>query len=595
MGDVELPSNGATAPQPAAEAPTQPAGETNGAAPTVENASAAPPPTPAAATDKGDGSAEDKSAKAGRSEASPAAEAQPTVSEIKAFWDGENGAYAMVRDYVNLHEADYNTGKRNKRHYARSASLNRDDPKDQKKITSEMFRRKRVLEALEIVEIALKVARGEKTDWKKGAKSGCFQKLSPDGKTVEREVWTHWAVEPIIDEVRKFAKETEKKDGNDQPTARAEQALKILKVLEPRLVAITTPDPDKRKGFLIEPNLKNIEIKKAQESSYTYALHLIDAVLEPFGQKLEYEDAEIEIGGKKTRRKRLKLDVLSKIDPTCRTGEFGELGGRLSRLSILLNQYEEVDASRPEARACLAAMIYDEAAQIDISKIKSSRYPNLAEELAGLNDHKAILHQYRDDLLGKVKRAIYQYYHPGEPIDPVKLQKIPLSGARLFRILYFANICEDHVGINSESLKLDMEAPFKDVLNQSKVAGEIFDSDINAIMYLAGSKQAGVILKDELEFDPESLKEQPITAYAKRVIEGIDKKRPDDKKMTEEEKKGYRAVFEELQTLGEEAGRESKLGGWIKALGILALILGPSVFKMFDEGVEASQGQAPPG
>ena len=374
-----------------------------------------------------------------------------------------------------------------------------------------------------------------------------------------------------------------KTDDEEQPTPEALEAKKLLATLEKYLNA---------EGNGFEP-LTDVEKAGREVVGATYKL--VDALLEPFGQKPEYEDAEIEIGGKKTKRKRLKLDVLSKIDPTCRTGEFGELGSRLTRLSVLLNQYEDAAvASDPEARAYLAAMIYDEAAQIDISRITSANHPGLSQEFEELGTHKEILHQYRDKLLEKVKGAIYQYYYPGQPLDPKKLQEIALSEAHLFRILYFANACEGHVGIN-EAGDLDMEAPFKAVLNKSKVAGEIFNSDITAIMRLAGSKQAGVILKDELGFDLERLKERKITDYANQVIEGITKKRPDGKPMTTAERENYYKFFEEMQTLGEEAGKGSGLGGWIKALGMLALILGPSVFKIFDEGAVTGQEQAPTG
>ncbi|MBI3955601.1 hypothetical protein HY338_04085 [Candidatus Gottesmanbacteria bacterium] len=375
-------------------------------------------------------------------------------------------------------------------------------------------------------------------------------------------------VPDAMDALRDLATHT---DANGKPTTEALEAKGVLATLEKYL---------NEKGDGFEPLT---DVEKAGKRVVTTTYKLLDALLEPFGQKLEY------ITDGKPPRRRIKLEALEKIDSS------GEMGSRLSRMAILLTQYEDVNISKhPDAQAYLAAMIYDETAQIDISRITSANHPGLAKEFQELSNHGGILHQYRDKLLEKVKGAIYQYYYPGEPLDLEKLQKIALSGPHLFRILYFANACEGHVGINPDTKELDMEAPLKGVLNKSKIAGEIFDSDILAIMRLAGSKQAGTILKNELGFDPERLKDQPITAYANRVIAGIDAKRPDDKKMTEKEKENYYKVFEEIQTLGEEASRGSGLGGWIKALGMLALILGPSVFKIFDEGVDAGQGQQAP-
>lgn len=420
-------------------------------------------------------------------------------------------------------------------------------------------------------------------------KSGTYTlKIGLDKKPLDTSLFekisTFSNVPDAMDALRDLAAKT---DDKGKPTAEASEAIKILSTLEKYLNA---------EGNGFEP-LTDVEKAGREVVSVTYKL--LDALLEPFGQKLEYKDVEVtDEKGNNVTKHRLILDKLTDIDPTCKTGEFGELGSRLSRLAVLTNEYEEMGISKlPEAstaRAYLAAMIYDEASQIDINKISSSIHPNLAQEFAELGQHKEILYQYRDELLEKVKVAIYKYYYKGEPFDPEKLKDIPLSGAHLFRILYFANACEGHVGINPKSNDLDIEEPFKSLLDKSKVAGDIFNSDIKAIMYLAGSKQAGVILKDELGFDPDRLKEQPITAYANRVIEGIDNKRPDDKKMTEEEKKGYRAVFEEIQTLGEEAGRGSKFGDWIMRIGMLLMILGPSFMKMFEEGGGTGQQEQQP-
>ncbi len=410
-------------------------------------------------------------------------------------------------------------------------------------------------------------------------------KIGLDGKHLQpsqfEKISTFSNVKDAMEALRDLAAQT---DANGKPTTETLDAKKVLPTLEKYLNV-------EKNGF--EPLT---EAERAGRKVVTYTYRLFDALLEPFGQKLDYEDAEIEIGGKKTKRKRLKLDVLTKIDPTCKTGEFGELGSRLSRLAVLLNEYETVDVKEhPDAKAYLAAMIYDEAAQIDISRITSSIHPDLAREFTALSSHTDILHQYRDNLLEKVKGVIYQYYYPNQPLDPKKLQDIVLSGPHLFRILYFANACEGHVGINPETNELDMEAPLKGILNKSMVAGEIFKSDITAIMRLAGSKQAGTILKNELGFDLDRLKDQPITAYANRVIAGIDAKRPDDKKMTPKERENYYKVFEELQIQGEEKGKGSKLSGLITAFGLIALILGPSFMKMFEEGSAGGQQEQQPG
>ena len=595
MSDGELPpTNPATSPpegasitvsQPAVGPIAPLAGDGSGTDPTEESAAASPAPTPAPAAGEANPDATNKGAIPKVEEKPPTAESQPTSAEIAMLWAGQEGAYGMVREYAETHKSEYNTDAKARRIFAKAKKLDANKPDDLAQIDAEMARRKRVLDALETVKIALEVAQKKRTDWKKGATDGSYQITTDDGTTVVREVWMHLAYEPILEEVKKLATETESKEGTEKPTKRAEQAKKILDVLEPRLVPVTLPDGI-RKGFRIEPDLNKIEIKKAQESSYTYALHLIDAVLEPFGQKLEYGEND-----KKTKRKRLKLDVLSKIDPTCRTGEFGELGSRLTRLAVLLDQYETVDAKEyPDAKAYLAAMIYDEASQIDISRITSGNHPNLADELKGLKEHEAILHQYRDDLLVKVKTKIYQYYYPGQELNPEKLNKIPLTETNLFRDLFFAYACEGHVGYNEKN-ELVMEESFKSEFDKARTRGEVFSSDLDAILFLAGSKQAGTILKNELGFNPDTLKERKIKYYADRVIKGIDAKRPDDKKMTTTERENYYKVFEEIQALGEEAGQGSKLGGWIKALGILALILGPSVFKMFEEGTETGQGQ----
>lgn len=573
MGDIENPAPVSAppeggipvAPQTNVE-PSSPLVVETVLVPAGEAALASVPASPVLADIKVVGPAKEDVAKESKSGPPLPPEVQPTIDEIRELWSGKGGAYDMVRQYVEAHGAEYRTNERAKKAYARTQKLDAAKDDDLAKIDAEMTRRKRVLEALEIVEIPVK----KKSGWKEGEIKGRYQQVNADG-VVLKEVWMHLAYEPILDEVRKLAKETEEIEGAEKPTERAKKAKHILDVLEPRLIPVTIPDG--RSGFSIEPNLKNIEIKKAQESSYTYGLHLIDAVLEPFGQKLEY------VTDGKPKRKRLKLEAFSNIDPS------GELGSRLSRLTILLSQYEEVDISKsPKAQAYLAAMIYDEASQIDISRIKSSRYPKLAEEFAGLNEHKAILYQYRDELVIKVKGIIHEFYKKGTQFDPAR---IPLLETNLFRDVYFAFVCEDHVGINEKG-EMEMEKTLEKALNKGKAAGAVFNSDVDAVIALAGTKQAHIILEEDLGFNLELLKQRKITDYADRVITGIKNKRP-DQQMSDVERKNYRAVFEEVQTSAIESVRGSKLASALKLIGMLALILGPSAMGLLTEGSEAEE------
>lgn len=593
MSDAELPPTdtapitGNAAPQPAVGPGALPETNGDGSAPAGETA--VQPPAPTTATGEQDGSVGGQGVKPAKSETPPAAEAQPTKEEVERCWDGEEGACQMVLQNVKAHPAEYNTDAKARRFFAKSKKLDARKPDDLAIIDAEMDRRKRVLEALEIVEIALKVERGEKTDWKKGAKSGCFQKLSPDGKTVEREVWTHWAVEPIIDEVRKFAKETEIKDGTDIPTKRAEQALIILKVIEPRLVPVTTIDrnpggnPEGRKGFIIEPDLNKIEIKKAQEAVIPFAYHVLDALLEPFGRNLEH------ITDGKPPRTRLVLDV----EEWKKIGTSEEIGTRLSELSVLLTQYEDVDVSQyPEARANLAALIYDGVSQLYEKGVSSKIHDGLAKDYEDLKKYDSVFQNTRKALINKVKDTFKQYYFKGQQIDP---ETIKFLETNLFHDLCFAYICQGHVKFNPSTRAVEFEENLQNKLDDERAKGWIYTTDIQAIIALAAEKRAEQMLKDDLGFNLDHLKDQPISAYANRVIDGIAKKRPADKQMTTTERENYYKVFEELQRLAEEAGKSSGLGGWIKVLGMLALILGPSVFKIFDEGVEAGGQPAPSG
>lgn len=590
MGDPELPpanlvpASSAEGNAPAVGSIAPLAGDGNIiAAPAAEGATAQPAATPAIAAGEADLAVEVNGKPPINKEPPPPAETQPTKEEVERLWDGEGGAYKMVLQHVKTHPAEYKIDAKARRIFAKSKKLDASKSEDVAKIDAEMFRRKRVLEALEIVEIA----KG-KSGWKKGAKGGCFQQLSPDGKTVEREVWTHWAVEPILDEVRRFANETENIDGEEKTSKRAEQAKKILAVLEPRLVPVTTIDrnpggsPDGRKGFVIEPDRNKIEIKKAQEAVIPFAYHILDTLLEPFGGKLEH------ITDGKPPRTRLVLDV----EEWKKIGTSEEIGTRLSELSVLLTQYEDVDVSQyPQARANLAALIYDGVSQIYEKGVSSKIHQRLAEDYEKLKKYDSVFQNTRKALIGKVKDTMKQYYFKGQQIDP---ETIKFLETNLFHDLCFAYICQGHVVYNPSTRTVEFEPNLQNRLDDERAKGWIYPTDIQAIIALAAEEKAEQMLKNDLGFNLDRLKDQPVTAYADRVIAGIDAKRPENKKMSAKERENYRAVFQELEDLVEEAGAGRKLGGWIKALGMLALILGPSVFKIFDEGVEAGQGQQAP-
>lgn len=485
-----------------------------------------------------------------------------TLHDLQQAFDGKNGAVDLVKQAKA--EGVYDTDDEARRRFADAHKVKSNDLL----VNEEMIKREDILKALSTLERAKK---GRPITDSKGQVfevDVLDEKGQPTGR--KERIRTQRAQWVVLEElINNISQQTESAaDGKSQePTARAKRAKEVLNMLEPRIEKYQGAEGTE---CYIVPDLNAHKEKKAREQVISLGWNTLETFLKQLGGIPKLEDGQIDL--------KAVRELAKKTDPKTSLG----------RLMVFLVSQAE-SSNNPKTDRFISALVYHELTNL-IKGDFASQNSQLVKELAGLSQEtfRAYLENIAHFILDK---AGY---------DPTKAP-IGFTFDKLARDVTVALLIEDFVTTDMQGRYI-IEEPYKGkkpvekhpsinlMLDTLEKDGVLTAHDRHIIMSLAGQKIASDIFKS-LGVNPENLKRPDCAQYFANKAIGILQTIMGDRLNPETASEYSKILTFVLEEGIAHYAKSLSLGNWVKVMGLLALIFGPSLSEIFKFGVEEEREQ----
>ncbi len=477
------------------------------------------------------------------------------LQAVQIAWDGQGGAVSLLTQAQSAEEYDLSDEALEK--FAQdhdNAALDSD------LVNEEKARREEVNQALDIIN---KAKNGKLVE----ESSGVFEVIGSDGQPTGERVRVQQAVKPVIDELRRMTKEEKPpEDGKPpEPTDRANHSMTLLGILEPRLVKYDTKNGPE---YFIDPT-RDLEMKRTKET-----VNLGWDVLEA----LIGADAASVIKNGKIDKKLL---------------ESLEAQGTVGHLASLLTTYEKQGPETLQDNKTILGTLLNQA----FRELLEQPPKTLTEKPELFSRFRKVLadnETFFTNQMGELKVQVLRLagYSMEKILADRLFQRLPAD--KILDIMKFSLLCETQV----KDGKLSNEA--NQAIWTYVTKGHMDDAEhtvANVINSFAEESRASTFFTS-LGFDVEGMKNpNNVKAHAqelaKTTIDLINKRRTQrgESQLEGIDFDSHMAVIEHHIIEGlAKIDSKNPLTNWLKMLGMLALIMGPSASQLLNIGVEEDRG-----
>ncbi len=324
-----------------------------------------------------------------------------------------------------------------------------------------------------------------------------------------------------------------------------------------------------------EVRKKELEVRSIELMEIV--IDVFDTALMPYGETIPKKRNE------KTKKEEIDFEALEKVFPS----------GRFGRMAILFTTYHELDPLKNgEQRNTLVALLFQELRGVKLDS-GNEAHKNLTDRINSLSKGGDVFDAQLNGLTAGMRGLMADALQ----IDPNTIP--PLEGRHILRDLLIAYTCKAHVGLDQEgNIAFDQEA--------KKLIGRFAGDDRihkQMEMYLAAltthGDKIGKLLIDSLGLDAERLQkplEEGASYYTQQLVAWIQERRTKLKdqnkpQLNPHQEGNYKHMSEEM--IKYEALKfmeKNPFANWLKMLGMLALIMGPSASQLLNIGVEEDRG-----